>query len=114
MSDNTPPADEIVEGVLADWRRAEQLPAEVHTLARAFLDDDDDAREPLAQELAKLPAPIEACMQTSDRTFSYNLRALVSPSPATPLGFAAHMLKQARAAYVEAAIFQLRVGETVS
>ena len=51
MSDDTPKADEIVEGVLAGWRRDQQLPTEVHTLAREFLDGDDDAREPLAQEL---------------------------------------------------------------
>ena len=114
MSDDTPQADEIVEGVLAGWRRDQQLPTEVHTLAREFLDGDDDAREPLAQELAKLRTPIEACIHTNDRTSSYDLQALVSPSPDTPPGLAAHRLAQARAAYVEAAIFQLRAGETVS
>ena len=53
-------------------------------------------------------------MHTNDRTSSYDLQALVSPSPDTPPGLAAHRLAQARAAYVEAAIFQLRAGETVS
>ena len=78
------------------------------------MDGDDDAREPLAQELAKLPARIEVCMHANDGTSSYDLRALVSPSPDLPAGFAAHMLEQARAAHVEAAIFELKVGETVS
>ena len=62
---------------MAGWRRDQQLPTEVHTLAREFLDGDDDAREPLAQELAKLRAPIEACMHTNDRTSSYDLQVLV-------------------------------------
>ena len=69
MSDDTPKADEIVEGVLAGWRRDQQLPTEVHTLAREFLDGDDDAREPLAQELAKLRTPIEGVHAHQRRDF---------------------------------------------
>ena len=77
MSDDTPKADEIVEGVLAGWRRDQQLPTEVHTLAREFLDGDDDAREPLAQATRTANDPLTCAMQRAHD---------VAAAPATSTG----------------------------